>query len=214
MQDAPAPYGTATHVATTVAMPFSVLGVGERWMQKLQKRAKALSSALKRAKIPHAVVGGMAVAAHVARVDEAAERGTKDIDILLNRADFERARDVLKTAGFVFQQGAGIDAFVPKGAGFREAVHIVWTGEKLRADTLLPAPALGETFPSPRGFECVNLRDLVVIKLTAYRLKDQVHIQDLLDLGLITAEIETSLQPELRMRLQQVKEQTEREKPD
>ena len=43
--------------------------------------------------------------------------------------------------------------------------------------------------------------DLVRMKLTSYRLKDQVHIQDLDSVGLITPVIEESLPDLLRDRL-------------
>lgn len=47
--------------------------------------------------------------------------------------------------------------------------------------------------------------DLVRMKLTSYRLKDRVHIQDLDGAGLITAEIEASLPAELADRLAAVR---------
>jgi hypothetical protein len=43
------------------------------------------------------------------------------------------------------------------------------------------------------------------MKLTSYRLKDQVHLKDLDEAGLITAEVETGLPPILQERLAQVR---------
>ena len=43
--------------------------------------------------------------------------------------------------------------------------------------------------------------ELVRMKLTSYRLKDQVHVQDLDGVGLITPEIEAGLPELLRARL-------------
>jgi len=43
------------------------------------------------------------------------------------------------------------------------------------------------------------------MKLTSFRLKDKVHIQDLDGVGLITAEIEASLPEALRERLKEVR---------
>jgi hypothetical protein len=43
------------------------------------------------------------------------------------------------------------------------------------------------------------------MKLTSFRLKDQVHIQDMDSVGLITPEIENSLSEPLRERLNQVR---------
>jgi hypothetical protein len=50
----------------------------------------------------------------------------------------------------------------------------------------------------------VPVADLVRMKLTSFRLKDKVHIQDMQGVGLITAEIEASLTTELRKRLDEV----------
>jgi hypothetical protein len=47
--------------------------------------------------------------------------------------------------------------------------------------------------------------DLVHMKLTSYRLKDQVHIQDLDHAGLITTEIEQTLSVPLLARLKEVR---------
>ncbi|HEY7337058.1 MAG TPA: hypothetical protein VH639_19345 [Bryobacteraceae bacterium] len=43
------------------------------------------------------------------------------------------------------------------------------------------------------------------MKLTSFRLKDKVDIQDLDSAGLITPEIEKSLPPEMRERLEEVR---------
>jgi hypothetical protein len=43
------------------------------------------------------------------------------------------------------------------------------------------------------------------MKLTSFRLKDKVHIQDLDGVGLITPEIESGLPPVLRERLAEVR---------
>jgi hypothetical protein len=47
--------------------------------------------------------------------------------------------------------------------------------------------------------------DLVRMKLTSFRLRDQVHIQDLDSVGLITQEIENSVPDALRERLKKVR---------
>jgi hypothetical protein len=55
------------------------------------------------------------------------------------------------------------------------------------------------------GVLLAPVADLVRMKLTSFRLKDQVHIQDLDSVRLITPEIEASLTPLLRERLAQVR---------
>ena len=68
--------------------PFSdedILDRMVRAVEKVRERLHRTVRALEDAKIPYAVTGGNAVAAWVARVDEAAVRNTPDIDILLGR---------------------------------------------------------------------------------------------------------------------------------
>src|SRR4051794_4307279 len=58
-----------------------------------------------------------AVAAWVATVDEAAVRNTRDVHILIRRADLPPARAALEEAGFVYRRASEIDLFLdgPKG---------------------------------------------------------------------------------------------------
>jgi hypothetical protein len=52
-----------------------------RAVEKVRERLMHAVSALEKAEIPYAVSGGHAVAAWVSRVDEAAVRNTRDVDI-------------------------------------------------------------------------------------------------------------------------------------
>lgn len=70
-----------------------------RAVEKVRERLLRSTAALDRAGVLYAVVGGNAVAAWVSRVDEAAVRNTQDVDILLRRGDFERAKTALEAAG-------------------------------------------------------------------------------------------------------------------
>jgi hypothetical protein len=47
------------------------------------------------------------------------------------------------------------------------------------------------------------------MKLTSFRDKDRVHLRDMLDVKLISAEIENNLPPDLQERLRQLKETAE-----
>ena len=55
------------------------------------------------------------------------------------------------------------------------------------------------------GILIAPVADLVRMKLTSFRLKDKVHIQDMDSVGLITPEIEASLSEPLRERLAEVR---------
>lgn len=168
--------------------------------QRLLRATKALADA----GIPYAVVGGNAVAAWVAKVDPAAIRNTADVDLLLTRSDLEQAKTALSAAGFVHRHSAGIDMFLDGPTGkFREAVHILFAGERVRSDDLLPTPTLDET-RADDTFQVVNLEALVRMKLIANRDKDRTHLRDMLELGLIDESWIAKYPHELGARLQQL----------
>jgi len=84
-------------------------------------------------------------------VDAAAVRNTRDVDILLRRDDLEAATTALTLVGFVYRRVVSLgqpraqDIFLDgPEASAREAVHIVLAGEKVRPDSLLPAPDVTE----------------------------------------------------------------------
>jgi len=58
-----------------------------------------------------------------------------------------------------------------------------------------------------RGLRLIPLADLVRMKLTSFRLKDQTHLKDLEEAGLITSDVEASLSPILAERLAYVRAQ-------
>ncbi|MEW4570751.1 hypothetical protein AB1L88_23035 [Tautonia sp. JC769] len=158
-----------------------------RAVEKVRERLHRAASALDRAGIPYAVVGGNAVAAWVSRVDEAAVRNTQDVDLLLVRSDLDAAKAALAEVGFVYRHSSGIDMFLDgPGAKARDALHIVFSGEKVRADYALPAPDVADSEAAP-GFRVLQLEALVRMKLTSFRRKDQVHLLDLIDVGLVDA---------------------------
>ncbi len=158
-----------------------------RAVEKVRERLQRASQALEQAGVPYAVVGGNAVAAWVARVDEAAVRNTQDVDLLLRRTDLDAARSALEAVGFLYRHSSGIDMFLDgPGAKARDAVHVVFAGEKVRPDYVLPAPDVDESEPTP-AFRVLTLEALLRMKLTSFRRKDQVHVLDLIDVGLIDA---------------------------
>lgn len=176
----------------------------ERAVEKVKERLHRATSALEAAGIPYAVIGGNAVAAWVTRVDEAAVRFTQDVDVLLRRGDLEAAKRAMEAAGFVYRHAASIDMFLDgPGAKARDAVHVIFAGEKVRGEYLLPAPDVAETEPN-QSYRILTLLALLRMKLTSFRDKDRTHVRDLLDVGLIDATWVGRLPPELGARLQQL----------
>ncbi len=175
-------------------------------MERVRDRMLRAAAALDKAAIPYAVVGGNAVAAWVSRIDVAAVRNTQDVDVLLRRPDLERAKDAMAAAGFVFRHVRGIDMFLDgPDAKARDAVHLIFAGEKVGRDDETPAPDVTESvIESEPPLRVIDLEPLVRMKLTAYRLKDRVHLQDLVSVGLIDAAWPSRFPPPLADRLQQV----------
>ena len=186
-----------------------------RAVEKVRERLLRASRALENAGVPYAVAGGNAVAAWVSRVDEAAVRNTRDVDILLRRADLEAAKTALAGAGFIYRRVSGpgmpggMDIFLDgPDASARDAVHIVLAGEKVRPDNLLPAPDVTEAEDAD-SFRLVSLPALVRMKLTSFRDKDRTHLRDLLELGLVDDTWLGRLPEELGPRLRELLENPE-----
>jgi len=150
-----------------------------RAVEKVRERLERAVAALDGAGVPYAVSGGNAVRAWVAQVDEAAVRTTRDVDLLLRRADLAAARQALEAAGFVYRHAAGMDMFLDgPNAKARDAVHVVLAAEKVRDEYLLPAPDVTESVELGE-FRVLTLEALVRMKLTSFRDKDRMHLRDI-----------------------------------
>ena len=179
-------------------------------IDNVRRRLERAAAALTERGVPHAVVGGNAVAAWVSSVDESVVRNTRDVDILLRREDEARAREALEAAGFVHRRVASLgkagamDVFLDgPDAKVRDAVHVLWAQEKAVPDALEPSPALQETVGA-EGFSLVPLEDLVRMKLVSFRDKDRMHLRDLVSVGLVDAGWTSRFPGELARRLQAI----------
>src|SRR5260370_23879861 len=109
--------------------------------EKVKERLRRATRALDAAGVSYAVAGGNAVAEWVGRIDEDAVRNTRDVDLLVRRADLPAARAALEAAGFVYYHLLDIDLFIdgpqvkPSGG-----IHILFAGEKVRRDDEYPLP--------------------------------------------------------------------------
>ncbi len=170
----------------------------EQVKQRLRRAARALDGA----GLSYAVVGGNAVAEWVARVDDEAVRNTRDVDVLVRRADFAAVRAALEAAGFVYQQLLDVDVFIDGPQGKPSGgVHLLFAGEKVRPTDEYPCPELEESERAAE-FQVAGLSALVRMKLTSWRLKDRVHLLDMIQVGLIDATWPARLPPPLAGRLQ------------
>ena len=172
---------------------MSVLERMVRAVQKVRERLVRACTALEAAGVRYAVIGGNAVAAWVATVDEAAVRNTRDVDILVEPDDLDQAWEALDRAGFVYRRVAGVHAFLDRPrASVRDAVR------------LAPAPDATQATPLADGLRVLNLDALVRMKLTSFRRQDQVHLLDLIDVGLVGERDLAGLPPALAARLREL----------
>ena len=173
-------------------------------VQAVRERALRATAALERAGILYAMAGGNAVAAWVSRVDRAAVRNTQDVDILVRRADFDAVKAALESAGFVHANVMDVTCFIdgPDGRP-RDAVHLLFAGEKVRESYPLPTAEVTERERAD-DYHVVALEPLVRMKLNSFRRKDQVHLLDMISLGLIDATWLDRLVPEHAARLKQL----------
>ena len=172
--------------------------------EQVRDRLRRAAAALDAGGVPYAVIGGNAVAEWVGRVDAAAVRNTQDVDILIRRADLDAAKSALEAVGFVYRHAASIDMFLDgPGAKARDAVHVIFAREKVRAEYALPTPDVTES-EAAGSFRVLSLDALLKMKLTSFRRKDQVHVQDMIDVGLVDATWTSRVPAELAPRLQEL----------
>ena len=171
-------------------------------MEIVEERLRRTVGALERAGIPYTVVGGNAVRIWVAQIDKGAVRATNDVDILIRPADLDRVKRAMQEAGFFYRQTAGLDMFVEEeNESAQNAVHVVLSGQRIRLDDYEANPDV-EPYEYGDDFRTLPLETLVRMKLNSFRLKDRVHLLDMIQVGLIDGRWCDRFPDELRRRLQ------------
>ena len=176
----------------------------ERAVEIVKERLRRVTKALNEAEVPYAVIGDNAVQHWVAQVDESVVRNTRDVDIILNEGDLDRAIVALEQVGFIYRRATSVSMFLdgPK-AKARDAVHVLFAGKKVREEYPEPVPHIDE-YELIEGARTLPLEALVRMKLTSFRRKDQVHILDMISIDMIDETWLPRFSPELRQRLQEL----------
>ena len=171
-------------------------------VEKVRERLERACRALEESQVPYAVIGGHAVAAWVATIDDGAVRNTQDVDLLLREEDLSRAADALLRVGFHRDAVMGITVFLdgPDGKP-SQGIHVLLAGRKVRESYATPAPDTDEVMLI-NGKRIVDLSELVGMKLNSYRDKDRTHLRDLIGVGLISKSWPARFPPPLAERLQ------------
>jgi hypothetical protein len=174
-------------------------------VEQLFDRIQQLHLLLTAAGIPYRIVGGMAVFIHVFERDPLRARLTSDVDAAIHRLDLPAVIEAARKVGWVYRPAGGLDMLTEAGQPkARSAVRLLFLNEKIRPEY---SEAVPDSAPdrTREGFLVATVADLVRMKLTSYRLKDRVHIQDLDWVGLIGREIEERLSTVLLDRLAEIR---------
>ncbi len=176
----------------------------ERAVEIVKDRLRRVTKALNEADVPYAVIGGNAVQHWVAQVDESVVRNTRDVDIILNESDLDRAIAALEKVGFTYRRAASVSMFLDgPNAKARDAVHVVFAGKKVRKEYPEPVPEI-DNYVLMEDARTLPLEELVKMKLTSFRRKDQVHILDMISIGIVDDSWPSRMPVELRPRLQEL----------
>jgi hypothetical protein len=175
-----------------------------RAVERVEERLLGTCATLETAGIEYAVIGGNAVAAWVATVDEGATRNTPEVNLLVRREDFPAVVQLMTAVGFDHSPSDRHGSFVDRPDGsLRSGVHFTFAGEFVRPDDPRPSAELTERMRGPK-FWLISLEPLVRMKLTAWRMKDRVHIRDLIGVGLIDDTWPDRFPPVLADRLREI----------
>ncbi len=120
--------------------------------------------------IPWAVVDGVATRAYMP------ERATRDLDILVRRADGGLVRERLEAAGYTFVAPLTIPGFTVRSPDGVEVDVIL--GDRPWLEEALARPRL-----DPAGFPVLELPYLVLMKLNASRVQDTADLARMLGLA-------------------------------
>ncbi len=121
--------------------------------------------------IPYEIIGGMAVAAQIDRVDRDQVMLTRDVDLMMDRSDFERIQEAAPRHGFEYRHAAGLDMLLhgDERKAIRGVRHLLFSGEKVRADqTPNPPPTPERITMYGKEVSIIPVADLVRMKLNSH----------------------------------------------
>lgn len=154
-------------------------------MDRVEQRLRRTNSILESAGIPFAIVGGNAVRIWVAQVDPGAVRATNDVDVLIRPDDLDLIKQVMSEHGYHYRKAAGLDMFLEgKDDSVRYAINIVLANRMVKENDYESNPDV-EPCEYGDGIRTLPLERLVRMKLNSFRLKDRVHLLDLIEVGLL-----------------------------
>ena len=156
-----------------------------RAVELVKQRLDRTCIALRNASVPYCVIGGNAVAAWVATIDDGAVRNTRDVDILLREQDLDLATIALESAGFVRDSVMNVIVFLdgPNGKP-SQGNHVLLAERKVRDEYSTATPSIDQAVDI-EGRSIVELTALVEMKLNSFWDKDRTHLRDMIQIRLV-----------------------------
>jgi len=148
----------------------------------LIQAAQRLGEGLTAAKVPYCIVGGLAM------LHGGAPRTTDDVDVLVSRSDWERARGV-GIEGFTLRADNAIDAET------NVTVDVLFAGDDWGMVTPLPRPEELREWDASLGAFFAEWRSLASLKTAVYLAKRAEHGIEVAakDLGDVVSLLEANL---------------------
>ena len=188
----------------------------ESGMYSLVHDLEGIVTSLREAGVRFEVVGGVAVNAHILDRHRSRSFVTRDIDMLVYRADLDRISKAAEPLGYEAKKMMGGYMLRRPNQDSAEAIHLLFVGEKSKTTQPHPHPDIYPEVKHLFGVEVpvAPLLDLLHMKLNSLRPKDLTHIETLDEAGLITPLLESDLPDDLRERLAQARKINAESKPD
>jgi hypothetical protein len=107
-----------------------------------------ITDALMSEGIPHELIGGLAVLIHVEEANPEHSTLTRDVDLMVRRSDLERVKIAAAKNGFRYRHAGGEDMLLYGDTNTaKNAVHLVFSGEKVRPNQATPNPPIAPELP-------------------------------------------------------------------
>lgn len=196
---------TGEHPPTVVPFGEDVLERMVRAAEAVRERLDRSTKALDRSRIEYALSGSNATAAWIESIDKAAVRQARNVELILQRSDFEAATTALENVGFKLTIcDSHVRFFDGLDGRWRDAIEITFAGEPaVRKSPQFAAPQPNES-ETVGVYTVLRFPVLVAFQLARFRLDDAVDIRDMIDVGLIDHKSFDQLPAELASRLQEL----------
>ncbi len=175
----------------------------EHGMYLIAEDLERLLKLVAEADVPYEEIGGLAGNAHLLAASHRSRSFVTRDDLLIRRQDLEKLVAAANRLGYTAKRMIGGYALLFPGQQLAEAIHLLFVGEKPKSSYPVVNPNLHPDRKDLFGFTIpvAPILDLITLKLNSLRPKDVVHLDILDQVGFLTPEIVSALDPILPERL-------------